>query len=176
MTAQDRKYIVDKKHWLDEKTFGSGLALCQIIPGAIIMQLSVYIGLKLKGTSGSLACIIGFGIPAFLIMFILSVLYKHAKENSTVELILGGLRVIIVAIVANAVFIFGKKNLHHVSTWIVVAISAALFLTKLHPVIVLLVAALTGIILHKKVDNAPASFVQNQINRPGIVIKSVFTA
>jgi chromate transporter len=160
MTAQVRKYIVDKKHWLGEDTFDSGLALCQVIPGAIIMQLAAYIGLKLKGTRGSIACFIGFGIPAFLIMFILSVLYKHAKDISTVELLLSGLRVIIVAIVANAVYIFGKKNLHNVSDWIVAAVSAGLFLTKLHPVVVLFIAALTSTLLHKRNDKAPSRVVR----------------
>ncbi len=82
MFAHVRKYIVDKKGWLDSNTFDSGLALCQVIPGAIIMQLSAYIGLKLKGIKGAVVCFIGFGLPAFLIMFILSILYKHSKNIS----------------------------------------------------------------------------------------------
>ena len=49
MSAQVRKHVVDKKKWLDASTFDSGLALCQVIPGAIVMQLAAYIGLKLKG-------------------------------------------------------------------------------------------------------------------------------
>ena len=70
MFAHVRKHVVDKKKWMDAITFDSGLALCQVIPGAIIMQLVAYIGLKLKGIRGALVCFIGFGLPAFLIMFI----------------------------------------------------------------------------------------------------------
>ncbi len=44
MMAHIRRHIVDKKEWLDATTFDAGLALCQIIPGAIVMQLVVYIG------------------------------------------------------------------------------------------------------------------------------------
>ena len=40
MTAHIRRHIVDKRKWLDANTFDSGLALCQVIPGAIVMQLS----------------------------------------------------------------------------------------------------------------------------------------
>ncbi|HEX3007304.1 MAG TPA: chromate transporter, partial [Bacteroidales bacterium] len=64
ITAHLRKHIVDKRMWLDGKTFDAGLALCQIIPGAIVMQLAAYIGLKLKGIKGSLVTFIGFGLPA----------------------------------------------------------------------------------------------------------------
>jgi chromate transporter len=38
MTAHIRKNIVDKRNWMDSQTFDSGLALCQVIPGAIVMQ------------------------------------------------------------------------------------------------------------------------------------------
>jgi chromate transporter len=150
MTAHIRRHIVDKRKWLDAQAFDSGLALCQVIPGAIVMQLAAYIGLKMKGIRGSLACFIGFGLPAFLIMFILSVLYKQSKDISGVETVLSGLRVIIVAIVANAAYIFGKKNFQNVNDWIIALIAAGLFLTKLHPFLVLLIASLLGLALTKK--------------------------
>jgi len=150
MSAHVRKHIVEKKQWLDANTFDSGLALCQVIPGAIIMQLVAYIGLKLKGSRGAIVSFIGFGLPAFLIMFILSVIYKHSKHLSNVELVLNGLRVIIVAIVANAAYMFGSKNFENYNDWIIASIAAGLFLTKLHPALVLLIAALLGIVFTKK--------------------------
>ena len=155
MTAHIRRHIVDKRKWLDAQTFDSGMALCQVIPGAIVMQLAAYIGLKLKGIRGSLVCFIGFGLPAFLIMFFLSALYKQSKDISGVETVLSGLRVVIVAIVANAAYIFGKKNFQNVNDWIIAVIAAGLFLTKLHPFLVLLIASLLGVVLTKK-DFEPA--------------------
>ena len=154
MSVHIRKHIVDKKQWLDGPTFDSGLALCQIIPGAIVMQLVAYIGLKLKGLPGAIVCFIGFGFPAFLIMFILSVIYKHSKNIAVVEKVLSGLRVVIVAIVANAAFAFGQKNLHSWNDWAIAVIAGALFLTKLHPAIVLVAAALLGIVFTRK-DSHP---------------------
>lgn len=160
ITAHLRKHIVDKRLWLDGKTFDAGLALCQIIPGAIVMQLSAYIGLKLKGIKGSLVTFVGFGLPAFLIMFILSVIYKHSKNITGVELVLSGLRVVIVSIVANAAFIFGKSNFRTFNDWIIAIIAAALFLTKLHPVLVLLIAAFLGILLTNKEKTTPSQYVR----------------
>jgi chromate transporter len=161
MTAQVRKHIVDKKKWLDEDTFDSGLALCQVIPGAIIMQLVAYIGLKLKGVRGSVVCFVGFGFPAFLIMFILSVIYKQSKNIAAVELVLSSLRVIIVAIVAYAAYIFGKKNFRNANDWIIAIIAAGLFLTKLHPALILVIAALLGLVFTKK-DTHPAKLANKK--------------
>jgi chromate transporter len=160
ITAHIRKHIVDKRMWLDGKSFDAGLALCQIIPGAIVMQLTAYIGLKLKGIKGSLVSFIGFGLPAFLIMFILSVIYKHSKNISGVEMVLSGLRVVIVSIVANAAFIFGKSNFKTINDWIIAILAAALFLTKLHPVIVLTIAALLGVVLTNKEKTTASEHVR----------------
>jgi chromate transporter len=150
MTAHIRKNIVNKKQWIDSETFDAGLALCQVIPGAIVMQLVAYIGLKLKGIRGAIVSFIAFGFPAFLIMFILSVVYKHTKNLSAVEWVLGNLRVVIVAIMANAVYIFGKKNFRNVNDWIIAILAAVLFFVKLHPALVLLTAALLGLVFTKK--------------------------
>lgn len=54
------------------------------------------------------------------------------------------------AIVANETYIFGNKNFKNVNDWIMAAIAAGLFPTKLHPVLVLLIASLLGIVLTKK--------------------------
>ncbi len=158
MTAHIRRHIVDKRKWLDANTFDSGLALCQIIPGAIVMQLAAYIGLKLKGIKGAIVSFVGFGLPAFLIMFILSALYKESKNITGVELVLSGLRVVIVAIVANAAYIFGEKNFKNVNDWIIAFVAAGLFLTKLHPVLVLLIASFLGLVLTKKESSPTGKF------------------
>ena len=162
MTAHIRKHIVDKRKWMNSDSFDSGLALCQVIPGAIVMQLAAYIGLKLKGVRGAVVCFIGFGLPAFLIMFILSIVYKQSKNISGVESVLSGLRVVIVAIVANAAYIFGKKNFQNVNDWVIAVIAAALFLTKLHPALVLAIAALLGLILTKKECMSPDELVKTK--------------
>jgi chromate transporter len=162
MSAHVRKHVVDKKNWLDANTFDSGLALCQVIPGAIIMQLAAYIGLKLKGIRGAIVSFIGFGLPAFLIMFILSVIYKHSKHISGVEIVLNGLRVIIVAIVANAAYMFGKKNFSNFNDWVIAIIAACLFFTKLHPALVLFAAALLGLVFTKKKLGQPEKRVRSR--------------
>lgn len=150
MSVQLRKYFVDKKGWVDGNAFDSGLALCQVIPGAIVMQLVAYIGLKLRGIRGALVCFVGFGIPAFLLMLILSILYKYSRNITAAETVLSGLRVIMVAIVGYAAYTFGKKNFLHVNDVIIAVIAAGLFLAQIHPAIVLVVAAALGILITKR--------------------------
>jgi len=61
-----------KKKWLGQETFKNGVALCQSIPGATAIQVAAYVGLRVRGVSGAAATFIGFGLPAFLFMLVLS--------------------------------------------------------------------------------------------------------
>jgi chromate transporter len=165
MTAHVRKIIVDKKGWMDGPSFDSGLALCQIIPGAIVMQLAAYIGLKLKGLKGSVVAFVGFGLPSFLIMLALSIFYKQTHNVSAIEVVLTGLRVVIVAIVANAAIQFGQKNLNNGYDWMISAIAAILFILKIHPILVLLTASLLGLAFTKKQSPDHSEPVQSKTFR-----------
>jgi chromate transporter len=149
MIAQIRKFIVIKKTWMGPRSFNAGVALCQVIPGAIVMQLAAYIGLKLKGIRGSLVAFIGFGLPAFIMMLILSILYKKYYNVSSVEIILANLRVVIAAIVAHSAYSFGKNYIKNINDGVITAVAAVLFYIKLHPAIVLAFAAMLGLVLSK---------------------------
>jgi len=142
-----RKEIVDRKKWMNGQSFDAGLALSQVIPGATIMQLSTYIGLKLKGIWGALLCYFAFGFPSFLIMLGLSILYKNFHHIDFIEVILGTLRVIVVAIIAHATYIFGKKNFSSINDVAIGLIAAILFLLNLHPALVVGISVILGLIL-----------------------------
>ena len=110
MIAYIKELSVKKNKWLDEERFKDGVVLCQSIPGATAMQMAGYVGLRVKGIGGALASYVGFGLPAFVLMLIFSVLYKNYHELSFVQSLFAGLQVIVVAIIAQATYSFGKNS------------------------------------------------------------------
>jgi len=150
MVAYIRKMVVEEKKWLDEATFRDGVALCQTVPGATAMQTCAYVGLKVRGVAGAAASFIGFGLPAFFIMMILSALYVRTYSLPAVVSAFNGLQVIVVAIVANATLLFGRTSLKHWGDMIIVAIAAVMFGFGLSPIMAILFAALLGLIVHNK--------------------------
>ncbi|NPA94937.1 MAG: chromate efflux transporter [Thermodesulfobacteria bacterium] len=149
------KYIKDlscrKNHWVDPEVFDHGIALVQTIPGATAMQAAAYAGLKARGGAGALVAFTGFALPAFFLMLALAAGYKHAMNIDLVVSCFKGLKVIVVAIVANATLGFGKKMIR---TWQDLALmipAAAYLFFKGSPVVVILACALAGIFLYRKV-------------------------
>lgn len=148
MIAHIRELAVEKERWLDQKTFRDGMALCQTIPGATAMQMAAYVGLWLRGVRGAIIGYLGFGLPAFLLMTMLSVLYARSHALPSVVAAFSGLQAIIVVIVANAAISFGRGSLTTWQNGVVALMAAGLFGLAAHPVLILILAALLSLLLN----------------------------
>jgi chromate transporter len=149
MVAYIRTMAVERNRWLDEATFEDGVALCQTIPGATAMQTAAYVGLRAGGVPGAAVSFVGFGLPAFCFMAILSAFYVRTHDLPLVLATFQGLRAITVAIVANATVTFGKRSLRRPADIALAALAAALFAFKVSPIAVILLAALLGVLLYR---------------------------
>ena len=157
MVAYIKRMTVDREHWIDEKSFCEGVSFCQMIPGATAMQTSAYVGLRIRGWAGALASFIGFGMPAFVIMVLLSAFYVQTSTLPASLAIFRGLKVITVAIVANAAISFGRAS---VKTWLhcmIAMIAAGLFFLGVNPSLVILLSGLIGFIFVRGEAPAPRS-------------------
>jgi len=147
MVIYIRKMAVEHKGWLDGAIFDDGVALCQAIPGATAMQVAAYAGLRIRGAAGALAAFVGFGLPAFLLMMVLSSLYVSTSELPPVKALFLALQAIIVAMIAYATISFGRTSIKHWIHVLIAGIAAVLFIAGMHPIIVIALAALLGITL-----------------------------
>lgn len=145
--AYIRKMVVEKKVWMDPEIFQDGVAFCQTIPGATAMQTSAYVGLRLRGVRGALLSFLGFGLPAFSLMMILSHLYIQFHHLPFLTSAFINLKALIVAIVANATISFGRTSLKNWRFFFIAGVSAILFLFQVHPIIVIILSAVSGFAL-----------------------------
>jgi chromate transporter len=152
MVAYIRDLAVRKNQWVSPDSFADGTALCQSIPGATAMQVAGYVGLRARGALGALAAFVGFGLHAFILMAILSVVYAVSRDLQPVASAFRGLHVIVVALVANAVVTFGRST---IKNWrdAVLAFGAGAFLfERVSPIVAILASAGVGIILYHGVN------------------------
>ena len=148
MIAYIRRMALEQKNWLDEETFRSGLALCQALPGATAMQVAAYVGLRTRGVAGAAVSYIGFGLPAFLIMMLLSALYVQTHNLPVAVSLFSGLQAIVIAIVANAAISFGRTYFKLWRDLVVAILAAVAFIFGVSPILVILFAALIGVMIY----------------------------
>jgi chromate transporter len=149
MVAHIRELSIRRHQWLDETDFKNGVALCQSIPGATAIQAAAYVGLRVRGISGALAAYIGFGLPAFILMLILSVVYTRFNSLPKFISLFNGLQVIVVAIIINATYSFGRNIANNYRSVIVALLSALLLWLGISPFMVIVGAGILGMALFR---------------------------
>jgi chromate transporter len=95
--------FVLRRHWLDEPAYADLVALCQFLPGPASSQVGFSIGLLRAGYLGGLAAWTAFTLPSAILM-ILSAYGASALSGPTGVALLHGLKLVAVAIVAQAVY------------------------------------------------------------------------
>lgn len=149
MIAHIKEMSVINKKWLTEETFKDGVVICQSVPGATAMQMAAYVGLRAGGVRGAIASYAGFGLPAFLLMLTLAVFYSGSRELPLVVSLFQGLQVMVVAIVANATFHFGRDIGKKPVDLVLAGVAAALFWFGVSPFAVIVGAGIAGAMLFR---------------------------
>lgn len=154
MVAYIKEMSVSRHKWLDEGTFKDGVVLCQSIPGATAMQTAAYVGLRARGIAGALASFVGFGLPAFMLMLILSSLYARYHAVPKIISLFNGLQVVVVAIVANATYSFGKSTFNNYRDFFIAIAAGALLWAGVSPFVVIIGSACASALLMKSVTES----------------------
>jgi chromate transporter len=164
MIAHIRDLAVDRHQWLSENEFRNGVVLSQSIPGATAMQVAAYTGLRAGGIMGALASYIGFGLPAFVLMLVLAMIYARFGNLPWFLSIFRGLQIIVVAIIFHAVYSFSGSIYKKYRLVLLSLLSALLFWLGVSPFIVVVAGAVAGMVL---ITEAPASSASaNTENQP----------
>ena len=111
MITQIKETTVNRYGWVKEGEFMRGVALCQLIPGATMVQIVTYIGYRVRGIWGALTAAVAFVLPAFIVLLALSAIYFRYHSLWFIQALFKGLGAIVVAIILNACITFGRSIL-----------------------------------------------------------------
>jgi chromate transporter len=109
-----RAEYVQRRGWVDEATYADLVALCQFLPGPASSKVGIALGILRAGLLGGLAAWIGFTLPSALALtlFAFGVGALGADPSASSGLaagILHGLKVVAVAVVAQAVWAMARN-------------------------------------------------------------------
>lgn len=172
-----RQEFVARRRWLDEHAYADLVALCQFLPGPASSQVGIALGLSRGGIPGAVASWLGFTLPSAiaLVLFGLGVTYFSGNLGSGW---LHGLKVVAVAVVAQALWGMGK-SLSPDKLRATVAVSAAvavtLFPSALGQVSVIAASGLFGWVFLRNSGALPHNQIQTTSGRAtGVLMLFVF--
>lgn len=130
--------VVLKRAWLSEKEFLSGMALSQVLPGANVTNLSVYIGQRLRGTLGAMTALTGLLIAPFFLVLGFFLLYDVISTQAWVARAISGVAAAAIGLLAFATWRTGKhsvRSVHGVAAALATFIAVGVLHWPLLPVV-----------------------------------------
>lgn len=144
---------VQKRKWLDEKSYLDLVALSQFLPGPASSQTGIGIGVMRGGVVGGIVAFLGFSLPSVIaLMAFASLLTTFGIEDSVA---IRGLQIVAVAVVAKAVLGMAEKSTPTLMTKLIALFGLLITLlwqTAYAQIIVILLAGLIGFIIFKESD------------------------
>lgn len=141
--------VIVTNGWLTPLEFLDVLAISQITPGPIAINSATFIGFKHLGFLGGLFATTGIVLGPFIFMSIVSRFMEKYKSSSLMKNILSYIKPITVALILSTTYsTFLKSVIDFKSFLIFIASAILLQYTKIHPIAIILLFGIIGIILN----------------------------
>jgi len=176
MVEPIRRRVVQEKGWLNQKEFLDGLALCQLVPGATVVQLATYVGYRLRRAAGGLIAATAFILPAFLLMVGLSFLYFRYGDLPWVKVVSRGFSAVVIALLVQALWRLTPVIRRHWLDLVIAFLALAALWGKVNYLLVFLAAGLLRLVLGLKLapeEGSESEAVPGPLPDPGLIITQV---
>ena len=142
--------VVDVNKWISFKEFMDIVAVSQITPGPISINLATHVGYRIGGTLGSTIATTSVILPSIIIISLIVIFLKRFSKLPAVQRIFKSLRVTIVGLIlAAGIALFVKENFIDYKSYIIftsVLIGGLVF--KIGSITLIILSGVAGAILY----------------------------
>ncbi|RRD28655.1 chromate transporter [Fusobacterium canifelinum] len=142
--------VVDVNKWISFKEFMDIVAVSQITPGPISINLATHVGYRIGGTLGSTIATTSVILPSIIIISLIVIFLKRFSKLPAVQRIFKSLRVTIVGLIlAAGIALFVKENFIDYKSYIIFAsvlIGGLVF--KIGSITLIILSGVAGAILY----------------------------
>lgn len=134
--------------WLTSQQFNEILAIAEMTPGPIAINMATFVGYKMNGILGAIFATTGVVLPSFIIILLIYKAYEKYKKNKFVRKFMSGILPAVSAIIASAAITIGKDTITSPLALILfICTFIILYRTKLNLIFVLLISGIIGLFI-----------------------------
>ena len=142
------KEVVANK-WIDANDVADMVAISQSIPGAVAVNMSLFVGFRIAKKIGAIVAVLGCITPSFMIIMAIAMFFDNFKDYAIIQNAFIGILSCVVALILLATIKYAKKAL---LDWITVLITLItvliLVLTPILPFLLVLAGGLIGVLFY----------------------------
>ena len=90
--------VVERKGWISREDFLDLLAIAQSAPGVFAVNISIFIGYRMRKSIGSIFCALGTVLPSIIIILAIALFLGSYRDNRIVENVFKGIRPAVIAL------------------------------------------------------------------------------
>lgn len=141
-----KRYLVDQYGWLKDEEFYDMLAISQVTPGPIAVNMATFVGYTQGGVLGSAMATLGVSIPAVAVIIVIAIFFPGIRGNRWVQRFFAGVITGVVAQIVTVILDLGKRQKWHAVPALVCACSLAVlfFAHSVSPIWLILGGGLIG--------------------------------
>ena len=144
-----QREIVENNYWISMSQFSDIIGISQMTPGPVAINSATFVGYKVGGVSGSIVATLGVITTSFILVTIINKILDKFKESITVKAILAGMRPILIALIIYAFIDLAKESYVDLKSIIITIIIGIILVSKkVHPILVIVIAAILGLIFY----------------------------
>ena len=140
-----QRELVESKKWMTEEEILNYFAIGQCTPGIIAVNVATFCGYKRAGLSGAIVSTIGIVCPSWIVITLIAGSISRFSDIVWIQRAMKGVYVAVAALLARAVFTFGKKI---ITDFVPAGIAAGAFLAmsvwNVSGILIVLVAGIIG--------------------------------
>ena len=144
-----QREIVNNHNWITYKEFIDIIGISQMTPGPIAINSATFVGFKVSGILGSISATLGVVTFSFILVSIANHYIVKFKESYILKAALAGMRPALIGLIISVFISLGRESYKDIKSVIIGFIILGLLLTnKLHPILVILISGVLGIIFY----------------------------
>ena len=141
-----QREVVDRG-WMSKEEFIDIFSVAQSLPGIFAVNISIFVGYRLKKKLGGLVCALGTIMPSFVIILLIALCFTQVKDNVWVEEAFKGLRPAVVALIAVPCLTTARSiKLSYKQLVIPVGAALLIWLVGVSPAWIILAAIVGGLV------------------------------
>lgn len=137
--------VVDKKKWIEREQFLDLIAIAQTCPGVFAINISTFVGYKMRKEFGACMAALGAALPSFVIILLLATVFRQYQDVPWVAACFRGIRPAVVALIAVPTFNLAKSaKINFMNCWIPIISALLIWALGVNPILIIIAAAFGG--------------------------------
>ena len=142
--------VVDKQKWIDKEEFLDLIAIAQSCPGVFAINISTFIGYKMRKEKGAICSALGTALPSFLSILLIAMCFHRYMNVPWIAAMFNGIRPAVVALIAVPTFNLAKSaNITLANCWIPILSALLIWAMHVNPIFIIIAAGVGGYIYGK---------------------------